>query len=247
MIISRWRGFEIDSSEGFYVFDKDMEHVEEGWEFMLRLLTSPLLWDRVAFFVSSIEGEGDKVDDRLQGLLERGLPQESQPVSEYCQLPYVARIPAFLDLVKDLRSSLAVVEINFCLAPFAEMPVEELAKLKTWFFKQFSDRKKANERWKDYSKVRQSDFLLRGHSEMTDEWMETYAFEARFDLHLTTPFRYGMSISAGDPSLMLYLLASLTPRYDLEYLGDHYISINLQPDRLDLALSPAAEDEEPPD
>jgi len=247
MIISRWRGFEIDSSEGYYVFDREMEHVEEGWDFMLRLLTSPLLWDKIAFHASPVERQGDKVNARIQAVLERGSPKESQPVSEYCQFPYAAGKSTFLGLVKALRSSLAVIHINFCLAPFNVMPVEELARLKAWFFKQFSDRKEAIRRWKNYSQVRPDDFMLRGHSEMTDEWVENYAFEAYFQLRLTSPFSYGMSVSAGDPSLMLYLLSTLTQRYDLQYVGDHHISINLQPDRLELPTSPGPEDEEPPD
>lgn len=247
MIISRWRGFEIDSSEGFYYFDTETERADESWDFMRRLLASPLLWDKIAFEISAVEGEGAKVRDHIEAVLERASPKEGQPVSEYCQFRYAAGIPTFLGLAKALRSSISFISINFCLAPFAEMPVEELSKLKAWFFEQFSDRKEANRRWRDYSRVRKSDFMLRGHSTMTDEWMENYAFEALFELSLSPPFSHGMSISAGDPSLMLYLLATLTPRYDLHYGGDHYISISLQPDKLDLALSPEGEDEEPPD
>jgi hypothetical protein len=242
MIISSWRGFEIDSSEGYYSFDSGTKAADEGWDFMLRLLASPLVWDRIAFDLSPVEGGEDKVKNRLRAVLDRGLPQEHQPVSEYCQLRYVANVSTYLGLVKALKLSVALLQINFCLRPFGEMPVDELDKLKAWFFKQFSDKKEAQRRWRSYSQVRPNDFMLRGHSEMTDEWADTYAFEALFELKLTAPASYGMSISAGDPSLVMYLLATLTPHYDLEYVGDHWISINRQPDKLDLGASPESDE-----
>jgi hypothetical protein len=243
MILARWRGFEIDSSEGYFYFNNPAKSADEGWDFMLRLLGSPLVWDRVAFDVCPAEGQVTKVIGHIEAVLERAVPREYQTTSEYCQFRFAAGVETFLGLAKALRPSLASIHVNFCLAPFNEIPVEELARLKTWFFKQFSDREEANWRWKCYSRVRPADFMFRGHSEMTDEWAENYAFEALFDLGLTPPFSYGMSVSAGDPSLMLYLLGTLTARYDLKFSGDH-ISINRQPDLLDLEISPEEEDDE---
>ena len=53
MIISRWKGFEIDSFEEYYIFEEDLKKVEEGWEFLTAMLSSPLLWNKVAFELSS--------------------------------------------------------------------------------------------------------------------------------------------------------------------------------------------------
>jgi len=49
MIISRWKGFEIDSSEGYYVFNKNLHNKKEGWNFLSKLLKSPLLYKKIAF------------------------------------------------------------------------------------------------------------------------------------------------------------------------------------------------------
>ena len=72
MIISRWKGFEIDSSEAYYYFQNEIEEVEEGFDFMRRLLTSPLVWSKISFNLVPLEEHESKVTEFLQGKTEKG-------------------------------------------------------------------------------------------------------------------------------------------------------------------------------
>ena len=49
MIKSRWKGYEIDSSEGYYGFTSDVTDTEERWRLLNKVFASPLLWNKAAF------------------------------------------------------------------------------------------------------------------------------------------------------------------------------------------------------
>jgi hypothetical protein len=66
MIISRWKGFEIDSSEGYYAFEKNLETIEEAWGFLKDLLSSPLVWGQVSFTILPREDHKQYVEDFLK-------------------------------------------------------------------------------------------------------------------------------------------------------------------------------------
>jgi hypothetical protein len=256
MIISRWRGFEIDSSEGYYGFCREMEHVDDGWNFMARLLGSPLVWIKVAFSLTAVRKKARELGARVEEFLEAGRIESAEDKYPYCQFAHAARIPVFLELIEPLRNLLRQVEVNFCLAPISRMPVEESENLRKWFRLQFQDERRAKERWQDYLRVREKHFMLRGNNRATDEWLDVYAFEGNFCLLQEKPFSYAVYLSAGDPSLMIHFLETLTANVEIEYFGDHYISINLTPDRLNLSAvknaserdeESKAENDEPPD
>jgi len=46
MIISRWRGFEIDSSEGYYYFSPEVGSLDRAFEFLEAILRSRLISPR---------------------------------------------------------------------------------------------------------------------------------------------------------------------------------------------------------
>ena len=53
MIISRWRGFEIDSSEGYFDVRENLNSEEQGLEILYQLLANPLLMNKIGFALAA--------------------------------------------------------------------------------------------------------------------------------------------------------------------------------------------------
>jgi len=231
MIISRWNGFEIDSSEGYYVFEKNLKSAEKGWDFLIKLLNSPLLWHKIAFYFYPKETHKKRVKNHLSKLLKKGLIEEGNKY-EYCGLPYVSSISSLLDILKSLKNSLSEISLNFCIAPLKSLPKDEYEKLRVWFLSQFEDKKKGKSRWRDYCKIEEKDFSLGEIETFTDSWVDYYAFETNFTLNLEEPVSFTFNLCAGDPSLILYLISTLVKRFKLKFIGDHGISVDRRPEKI---------------
>lgn len=223
MIISRWRGFEIDSSEGYYLYRKEPEHTEEGWNVMLRLLRSPLVLGKIAFSLEALPEKGKELRKRLKELLAEARLEEFLPNEDYVSLDYMAPIPVFLEIVESRRDSLSRVELNFCLKPFSEMPPEELQRLRSWFLQPgnaYKDEPAARQQWDKLAEINEKDLGLIGMTDNRHAEDISLAFEAHFRLDLGKPFWYEVSTSGVDASLVTYLFLTLVPGSDFKYISD---------------------------
>ena len=234
MIIARWQGFEIDSSEGYYVFAQEMEHIDDGWGLLSRLLSSPLVWQTVGFELRPIKGREGKVDGTLSEWRKdkriRGMKREdySGPIDTISAAD-------FLSLFREVRADLEAAAVRFAVVPPKLMSSDAYGKLKRWFLRQFADEETAEVRWAGYCRVKETDIQLLGHTDMTDSWTDAMGLEATFEIRLMKPFEYKVFVPAVDPTMIVYLLRSLTDQFGLVFEGDHYISINLTPDFLAIA------------
>ncbi|MBN2255566.1 MAG: hypothetical protein JW736_07655 [Deltaproteobacteria bacterium] len=259
MIISRWNGFEIDSSEGYYAFEKNTETADESWVFLEKLLSSPLVWEQVSFALRPREECRRQVSDYLREALIRGTIRkfeytdeiekeevsESRDAYDYADMDddhlpshmapeYQAAIPAFLDAVHDLKSCLLLVSVNFCLKPLAQWNEAEARAFRSWLENQFSDKKKAKERWREYSEVKAEDFSLRGNCEADYSWEPPGVFEANFEMSIAPPASFRVNIPFPDPSLPVYLVSTLIDRYKFIFRGNHR-RLDHKPEKLKLA------------
>ena len=148
MIISRWQGFEIDSSEGYYAFERDLEDRQEGWIFLRKLLCSPLLWNKVSFTLMPLLNHQKEVRDFLAQKMEQGVIEKFEHEypedieierSEYdftydeddedddhipSHIPpgFICSCSQFLDIAGHLKERLDLISVNFCIAPLERLP-----------------------------------------------------------------------------------------------------------------------------
>jgi len=234
MIISRWTGFEIDSSEGYFVFDKNLEGEKTGLDILDMLFSSPLIWNKVAFEISAPGGKTEHIYDHLADLCKKGEIEDTEEMYDWCPYRYACSTSKLMEIFKDFKYDWKSLYLNFSIAPLKSMPKKEQKKMSSWFIEQFKKRKEGKQRWKDYRSISEKDIKLAGNSEMTDEWSDHFALEGSFELNLEKPYGFLFYISAGDPSLMIYLLSSLFDDFELSYEGDHGISIDLTPGNLEI-------------
>jgi hypothetical protein len=234
MIVARWQGFEIDSSEGYYVFAQEMQHIDDGWVLLSRLLSSPLVWQTVGFDFRPNEGREGNVEKILAEGRKKGrirvkkLEEDSSPRD-------TIRASDFLSLFKEVRAELEAASVRFAMVPPRLLNSYSYKKLRQWFLRQFDDEETAKVRWSGYCRVKESDLKLLGHTDMSDFWTDAMGLEATFEIRLRRPFEYKVFVPAVDPTMIVYLLRSLTDQFYLIFEGEHYISINLTPDYLSIA------------
>jgi hypothetical protein len=233
MIISRWKGFEIDSSEGYYGFFKEATDAEECWRYLNKILSSPLLWNKAAFsFGGKDELTENIIYSHLTDLANRGKIEKTENKYQYCPYSYAASLQELKILIDRVQENLKQVSINFCVRPLDSLDADECARLKTWYLGQFSSRKEGESRWRDYQILKEEDLTLGGNPDYTDSFARNYPFEANLRFDLDAENKLSIFMAAGDPSFIIYLISTIFPGYDLEYIGDHYISIDFRPDKL---------------
>ena len=235
MIISHWKGFEIDSSEGYYGFTSEVTDDEERWKCLNKILTSPLLWDTMAFEIQGNEkaSEGE-IYSYLSGLEKKRkiINIEKENKFDYCPYVYAAS-PLILQIILDrFKEKIGSVWINFCIRPLKSIEGDEYSRLKTWFIDNFTKKSEGKTKWSNYKAVNEKDLTLGGNQDYTDSWALYFAFEA--SLRFDTGDEKGLSIfmCAGDPSFIIYLISTVFLGYNLEFYGDHYVSIDRRPDKL---------------
>lgn len=257
MIISRWKGFEIDSSEGYYAFERDFSDRELSREFVRKLTASPLLWNRVSFtflpqkdFKQELETylytkltentiekfrhefpdelERDKITYDFNDDIDDHLPSHIQP--EFVSSPSV-----FLDIFEDSKNFLSLLSLNFCINPLKNLPQDEYNKLQKWFLKQFKNENQGKKRWEVYCEVDKTSFELRGNTELCNCPELSDPFEANVELFSESFTKESSSLRfnapAKDPSLMIYLLFQLIDSFFLQFRGNHY-NFDQTPDKI---------------
>jgi len=257
MIISRWKGFEIDSSEGYYAFERDFSDKELGREFVRKLIASPLLWSKVSFTLlpqkdfkkeletylhtklkeNSIEKFRHEFPDELKSDkntydfnddIDDHLPSHIQP--EFVSTPSFS-----LDIFEDSKNFLSLLSLNFCIGPLKNLPKDEYNKLQKWFLKQFKNEDQGKNRWSQYCDVEETDFELRGNTELCNCPELADPFEANVELFSESFTKKSSSLRfnapAKDPSLMIYLLFQLTDSFFLQFRGNHY-NFDETPDKI---------------
>ena len=258
MIISHWKGFEIDSSEGYYAFEKNLETIEEAWDFLERLLSSPLVWDQVSFTLLPREKFKQYVEDYLKKKIRQGIIREFEYEDEFEKaeilefrddydytdmddghLPshidpdYQTMIPLFLDIFHHLKTFLLLISVNFCLKPLILLSEVESLKFHSWFLSQFKDKKEVRERWLKYSRVKEKKFELRGNCEADYAWENHLAFEGNFEAYSGNPPSFRINLSAADPTLLVYLVSSLIDQFKFVLRGRPQLE-DYKPDKLKL-------------
>ena len=233
MIISRWRGFEIDSSEGYYSFTSDTDDVRENWRYLKKILKSPLIWNKAAF---SLGGIDEKATEEIYGYLAdmaaKGEIESTKEMYKYCPYRYAGTLNTLQIILDRFQKKVEFVRINFCIRPLNSIEGDEYSRLKTWFLSQFSDQKEGKNRWIEYETVGAKDLTLGGNADYTDSFTFHYAFEASLQFYPTDEKRLSLFLCAGDPSFFIYLISTVFSGYDLEYYGDHWITIDRRPDKL---------------
>ena len=260
MIISRWNGFEIDSSEGYYSFEKDIKNAEEAWNFLINLLFCPLIWPKISFNLIPIEIYKQDVETYLSeklklGAIEKFEHEQPEEVEEEKKeydyhdeidghLPshiypdFKTSLSSFFDIINNLKNVVRMLSVNFCLAPFKDLPEDEYQKLQAWFLRQFKDKGEGKTRWQYYFRVEEKDFKLLGNTEDTSSFSPPDSFEGSFEFFLKgSIFSYRLNIPAVDPSLMIYLLLMLLEDFDLKFRGTHY-TFDHTPDKIQLLREP---------
>ena len=247
MIISHWKGFEIDSSEGYYAFEKNLETIEEAWDFLERLLSSPLVWDQVSFTLMPREKFKQYVEDYLKKKIRQGIIREFEYEDEFEKaeileirddydytdmddghLPshidpdYQTMIPLFLDIFHHLKTFLLLISVNFCLKPLDNLSENESLKFHSWFLNQFKNKRKAENRWKLYYDVKEDEFELTGNSEADYTWENSKAFEANFEGYAGHPSSFRINIPSPDPSLLVYLVSTIIKDCEFVFRGNHH-------------------------
>ena len=235
MIISHWKGFEIDSSEGYYGFTSEVTDDEERWRCLNKILTSPLLWDKVAFEINGKDKESEEEIYSYLSVLEKKrkiINTEKENKYEYCPYMYAASPQALQIILDRFKEKIESVWINFCIRPLKSIEGDEYSRLKTWFIDNFTKKSEGKTKWGHYKAVDEKDLTLGGNQDYTDSWAFYYAFEA--SLRFYTGDEKGLSIfmCAGDPSFIIYLISTVFLGYNLEFYGDHYVSIDRRPDKL---------------
>ena len=253
MIISRWKGFEIDSSEGYYAFERNLEDREEGWSFLRKLLSSPLIWNKVSFALNPSHNHQKEVKDFLVQKVEQGViekfehefPEEIETErSEYdftdeeddhipSHIPpeFISSLSIFLDILNHLKDLLSLISINFCISPFESLPIGEYKNLHTWFMDQFKNKKKAARLWQFHSQIMEKDFTFQGNTELNNCPESVDPFEGNVELYSGDYCNVRFNIPARDPSLMIYLLITIIDSFNLHFRGNHY-TFDDTPDRI---------------
>jgi len=179
MILSRWQGFEIDSSEGYYLFSQDLESLDRGFEFMERLLRSPLLSPWISFTIVAMPEHESPVKKQLKDMQHQGIIIEMKE-QEFCrhetemgkrdysyyliekngEFPeprpahrdpdYMAPVEEFLRIAGQLKEKALLISVNFEIRCFENIPPEELYALRDWFTKQYGDRERAQRKWEEF-------------------------------------------------------------------------------------------------
>lgn len=259
MIISRWKGFEIDSSEGYYYFQNDMEYVNKGYDFMRRMLTSPLVWHQVTFTLVPLKDHEERVkelvgDYILKDLvkkiehgdwvtreIENGIERYDYHDMGDGHLPshidpmHEAGVPTFLEIVEKLKNDVKLISVNFCIKPLKSLSSEERNRFRSWYLNQFENIKEGKSEWRMYCKqVTEDEIYPEGIIDDTSHWGPSYSFLGSFELYNRPPYSYRYIVPGTDPSLTLYLLSELLERFAMRFGGCHGISCNNSPDNLKL-------------
>ena len=249
MIISHWKGFEIDSSEGYYAFEKNLNTIDVAWDFLEKLLSSPLVWEKVSFTLLPREDHKQYVEDFLKKKHHQGIinafeyeyedgyekdealeirneydytDMEDDHLPSHISPDYQTTVPLFLDTFHQLKSSLLLISVNFCLKPLINLSEVESLTFHSWFLSQFKDKKEARERWLTYSRVKEKKFELTGNSEADYTWEDSKAFEANFEGYAGHPSSFRINIRSPDPSLLVYLVSTIIKDCEFVFRGNHH-------------------------
>ena len=258
MIISTWKGYEIDSSEGYYAFENKIDTLEEGWNFLEKLLTSQLLWSRISFALVPGDKFKQQVEGYLQDKFDQGIIKKFEYEDEideaeakafqkdydYTDMadghlpshidPDYETTPAFfLYILQHLKKFLLLASVNFCVNPFSRLSEAELKKFHSWFLDQFRNKKKAENRWMQYSEIKENHFKLRGNCEADYSWDTPSAFEANFEMYSGHPPSFRINVPAVDPSLVVYLVSTLIHEFEFVLRGRSQL-MNEKPGKLKL-------------
>ncbi len=257
MIISRWRGFEIDSSEAYFYFQNEMAEVEEGYDFMRRLLTSPLVWSKISFNLVPLEEHEGKVTEFLQAKTEKGeiakveyydhaINEVLRGIEEYRyddetdgHLPshidplYETTAAAFLDILDEMKDYAGLISVNFSVAPLKSLPADEHEKFRSWYLDQFEDLEMGKKRWDGFCEVTEDDLAPDGICDHTDFYDRTFSFDGSFEIHNKPPFSYRYIFPGHDPSLTFYVLSQLLEHFSISFGGCHGVSCDNSPDKWD--------------
>jgi len=204
LIISRWRGFEIDSSEGFYFFEKEVSEAERGIEYMKSLLAHPLVLPWVSFALVPLPGR-DHITRELSVLArqkeiyeareQESFRAESENMKACYEYQdghrrdpdYMAQASRFLALVDRHQKDLALISLNYTLS-VRSLPKAERDKLHAWFMEQYEDQQKARDHWDYFTQEAQDlvpekeelekGFVLLGEDSVPEGvgFLETYNF-----------------------------------------------------------------------
>jgi hypothetical protein len=257
MIISRWKGFEIDSSEAYFYFQNDMAEVEEGYDFMRRLLASPLIWKKVSFTIMPLKEHESKVTEFLQGKTEKGdiakveyyddcIDEVLREIEEYRyddktdgHLPshidplYETTAAAFLDIIDEMKGFTELISVNFSIVPLKSLPADEYEKFHSWYMDQYEDLEMGKIRWDDFCEVSGDDLPIHGICEHTDFYDRTFSLSGSFEFHNKPPFSYRYILTGHDASLTFYVLSQLLERFTISFGGCHGVSCDRSPDKWD--------------
>jgi len=253
MIISHWKGFEIDSSEGYYAFERDLEDSQEGWNFLRKILSSPLLWEKISFALIPFHNHQKEVKDFLaqkvgQAVIEKfehEFPEEMEiERAEYdftdeeddhlpSHIPpeYISSVSILLEVLDEMKDLLKLISINFCIAPLESLPISEHKKLHEWFLHQFKNKRKGKQSWSFHNEIMETDFRLLGNTELNNCPEPVDPFEGNVELYSGEFYSFRLNIPTIDPSLMIYLLTTTMNSFDLKFRGNHY-GFDETPDRI---------------
>jgi len=125
------------------------------------------------------------------------------------------------------------VSVNFCLKPFNQLSEVESLEFYSWFLDQFRNKKKAENRWSEYSEVKENQFDLRGNCEAGYSWEIHIAFEANFEIFSGNPPSFRINVLAVDSSLVVYLVSTLIEQFKFDLKGRPQLN-DEKPDKLKL-------------
>jgi len=158
--------------------------------------------------------------------------EKTEDKYRYCRCKHITSTSSLLKILTSLDDEISEVFFNFSFSPLNYLPFEEYEKLNHWFTNLFEERERAYTGWQDYQAIKEKDITFGGFNNYTNSWSDSFAFEASFGLNYSEPVRFSFLLFAGDPSFIVYLISSLLEDYNFEYRGDHYISIDRQPEKL---------------
>jgi len=249
MIISRWNGFEIDSSEGYYAFERDLKEREIARDFLRKLVNSPLTWEKVSFTLLPFQNYKNEVENYLLKQLKNNkiekfkhdFPDELErekvnyDFKDYIDdhLPphimpeYICSRDSFLEIFEDSKNFLNLLSLNFCIKPLRKLPENEYKKLREWFLNQFNKKKRGKTIWEYLCEIDSKQFELSGVNYLNSCPEDSDPFEGNLEIYSeffakkSCSFRF--NASAINPSLMIYLLFQVIDSFYLKFRGNHYM------------------------
>jgi hypothetical protein len=247
MIITKWKGYEIDSSEGYYQFEEQDIDVDEGYDIIKRLFAVPEIFNKVGFRLIAKDPHKEKLEKIINEKLSDGTIEKLEHKDGHTKYEpskdddydyfknqrdgmrlfldsqivplYKIDTKLFLELIENMKGELELISFIFAVAPLKSLAPEVYENFYSWYVEKFKIIGHGKTQWKYYCECEEKDIDLTSMNEITYAGGPIDFFTGGFEMVDSYRSAYAFHFPSGDPSGIIHLVEQVLDHFDIWFCG----------------------------